>query len=47
MTNSKNTNDAENGKQKTGAKEVISIIKKEETKEETLEIDSPETDDEF
>lgn len=37
----------ENGKQKTGAKEVISIIKKEETKEETLEIDYPETDDEF
>lgn len=37
----------ENGKQKTGAKEVITIIKKEETKEETLEIDYPETDDEF
>lgn len=37
----------ENGKQKTGAKEVISIIKKEETKEETLEIDYLETDDEF
>jgi hypothetical protein len=37
----------ENGKQKTGAKEVISIIKKEEAKEETLEIDYPETDDEF
>ena len=33
--------------QKTGAKEVITIIKKEETKEETLEIDYPETDDEF
>ncbi|HCO21429.1 MAG TPA: hypothetical protein DIT47_10455, partial [Flavobacteriaceae bacterium] len=37
----------ENGKQKTGTKELITIIKKEETKEETLEIDYPETDDEF
>jgi hypothetical protein len=37
----------EEAKQKTGAKEVISIIKKEEAKEETLEIDYPETDDEF
>ena len=37
----------ENGKQKTGTKEVITIIKKEETKEETLEKDYPETDDEF
>ena len=37
----------ENGKEKKVPKEVISIIKKEETKEETLEIDYPETDDEF
>jgi hypothetical protein len=37
----------ENGKEKKVPKEVITIIKKEETKEETLEIDYPETDDEF